>query len=310
MHVSPFEGTQTRVPWDVWYDTRMRISHAFCALLLCGAAGARAADVEPLITRPVTLPRGAVDLTLHGTYTNWSTGGTLEGGTLAAGVDFGATNSTQFGFAAAFPISPGAGFGSLLGSAAFAANNNSAFRIDAGYESIGFSAGPGRINRFFGGLGGRFRVPITPTVAFVTGRIGAVQFGHFNNLGTGGVGLYLGASSFSEAAADFLVFSGGDNGSSTNLGINLPAGLLLQPDPHLALTLQAGYSTVIESNSGSTISLHYIPLALEAVVSPVPPLDVGFRFFLDGLFTETGGTGAVPGYFDTRALFFWLRIRA
>ncbi|HYZ88231.1 MAG TPA: hypothetical protein VE620_02940, partial [Myxococcales bacterium] len=102
---------------------------------------------------------------------------------------------------------------------------------------------------------------------------------------------------------------GGDNGSSTNFGINLPAGLLLQADPHLAVTLQAGYSTVIETNSG-TVSLHYIPLALEAVLSPVSALDVGFRFFLDGLFAETGGTGGVPGYFDTRALFFWLRLRA
>jgi hypothetical protein len=47
----------------------------------------------------VTLPRGAVDLTIHGTYTNWAAGAvasgaglpsTFTGETLALGADFGA----------------------------------------------------------------------------------------------------------------------------------------------------------------------------------------------------------------------------
>src|SRR5207249_9069959 len=53
--------------------TAMTSRRAVLALLLCGTA-ARAAGIEPLITRPITLPQGKVDLTLHGTYTSWSYG--------------------------------------------------------------------------------------------------------------------------------------------------------------------------------------------------------------------------------------------
>src|SRR5215470_3640123 len=98
-------------------------SRALIALLLCGAA-ARAADVQPIIDRPSTLPQGKVDFTLHGTYTNWGSGstagagpGSLQGETLAFGVDFGATDQLQLGFTVAAPIHPGAGFGSVLGGA-------------------------------------------------------------------------------------------------------------------------------------------------------------------------------------------------
>jgi hypothetical protein len=287
----------------------MRISHGLIAVVLGSTAAARAADVAPLIDRPVTLPRGTVDLTLHGTYTNWSFPGlTLEGETLAAGVDFGVSDGAELGLATAFPIHPGAGFGSVLGSAALAVSRDSAVRIDVGYESIGASTGPDRTSRYFGGFGARIRVPLGPTLAFVSGRVGAVHFGHFNNLGTGDVGVYDGATIFTEAAADFLVISGGSNGSNTNVGINLPAGLLLQVDPHLAVTLQAGYSALVVSGSGSTASLHYIPLALEAVVSPAEAVDLGLRFFLDGLVATTGGVSNAPGYFDTRALMFWIRV--
>src|SRR5258708_5942499 len=90
-------------------------SRALIALLLCGAA-ARAAEVQPVIDRPPTLPQGKVDLTLHGTYTNWGNGSTagvgpasLDGETLALGVDFGATDQFQLGFVVALPIHPGAG---------------------------------------------------------------------------------------------------------------------------------------------------------------------------------------------------------
>jgi hypothetical protein len=290
---------------------------------------ARAEELQPLIERPITLARGAIDLTVHGTYTNWATGASastglssLAGETLALGADFGATDQAQLGLGVALPINPGAGFGSLFASAALALDKVTALRVDAGYESIGPNGDTtglgGHTNRYFGGLGARLKVPLGPTLAFVTGRTGAVHFGHFNNIGDKGTGIYLGASGFAEAASDFVVFSGGNNNSSTNLGINLPAGLLLQAGPRFAVTLQAGYSAVISFPSQcSTITpcgtqaQHFIPVGLEVVVSPVPQMDIGGRFFLDGYVTQTGGSSfGEPSFFDRRALMFWFRFHA
>ena len=113
-----------------------------------------------------------------------------------------------------------------------------------------------------------------------------------------------------EASSDFLVLSGGNNGSSTIIGINLPAGLLLQPDPHLALTLQLGYSVAI-STTGSAQALHFLPVGLEAVVTPAPQLDIGARFFLDGYVAQSGPSASgYPNYFDLRALMLYIRVHA
>jgi hypothetical protein len=156
-------------------------------------------------------------------------------------------------------------------------------------------------------------------LAFVTGRTGAVHFGHFNNIGDRGTGVYLGASGRTEAASDFVVFSAGNNNSGTILGFNLPAGLQLQPDPHFAVTLQAGYSAVIifprcpasPFIACTTQALHFIPFGLEAVVSPVPQMDIGGRFFIDGYVAQTGGSSSgAPGFFDLRALMIWFRFHA
>jgi hypothetical protein len=302
-----------------------RILIGLALLSLLGGL-ARAEEPQPLIERPITLARGAIDLTVHGTYTNWATGASastglssLAGETLALGADFGATDQAQLGLGVALPINPGAGFGSLFASAALALDKVTALRVDAGYESIGPNGDTtglgGHTNRYFGGLGARLKVPLGPTLAFVTGRTGAVHFGHFNNIGDKGTGIYLGASGFAEAASDFVVFSGGNNNSSTNLGINLPAGLLLQAGPRFAVTLQAGYSAVISFPSQcSTITpcgtqaQHFIPVGLEVVVSPVPQMDIGGRFFLDGYVAQTGGSsGGATGFFDRRALMFWFR---
>jgi len=296
------------------------------ALLSLLGGLARAEEPQPLIERPITLARGAIDLTVHGTYTNWATGAaagagpsSLAGETLALGADFGATDQAQLGLGVALPINPGAGFGSLFASAAFALDKRTAVRVDAGYERIGpngdNTAGLSHTNRYFAGLGAPIKVPLGPTLAFVSGRTGAVQFGHFNNIGDKGTGIYLGASEFTEAASDLVVFSAGNNNSSTNLGINLPAGLLLQPDPRFAVTLQAGYSAVISfpkcpagSLTCSTQALHFIPVGLEAVVSPAPQMDIGGRFFLDGYVAQTGGSSnGGPSFFDFRALMFWFR---
>src|SRR6266849_3193429 len=256
----------------------MRISRALIALLLCGAA-AHAQELQPLIVRPLTLPRGTFDLTLHGTYTNWGTGNTAGGG-------------------------PSSLTGETL-----------ALGADSGFENFGFNGdNTGNIshtNRYFAGVGARIKVPISPTLAFVTGRTGAIHFGHFNNIGVSGTGLYVGASLLTETSSDFLVFSSGNNNSNTNIGINLPAGLLLQPDPHLAVTLQAGYAAAIAipSSGSQSVALHFIPVGLEAVLTPMPLLDIGARFFLDGYVAQWGGNSSGnPGYFDLRAVMLWIRI--
>src|SRR6266851_2430436 len=264
----------------------MRISRALIALLLCGAA-AHAQELQPLIVRPLTLPRGTLDLTLHGTYTNWGTGNTagggpssLDGETLALGTDLGVTDQVQLGLGTALPINPGAGFGSILASAALAVDRGFALRADAGFENFGLNGD---------------------------------NTGHVNNIGVSGTGIYVGASLLTEASSDFLVFSSGNNNSGTNIGINLPAGLLLQPDPHLAVTLQAGYSSAIAipSSGSQSIALHFIPVGLEAVLTPMPRLDIGARFFLDGYVAQSGGNSSGnPGYFDLRALMLWIRIHA
>src|SRR6266478_4113394 len=250
-------------------------------LVLCGPA-VRAAELLPLMARPITLPRGTSDLTLHGTYTNWDLGlgalggpSSLTGETLALGADFGVTDRLQVGLGVALPIHPGASFGSVLGSVAFAAHPNAAVRFDAGVERIGANGDNTGTSthaaRFFLGFGPRIKVPLSQTLAFVTGRSGTVHFGHFNNIGDQGAAIYSGASFFPETASDFFVVSVGDHDTGTNIGINLPAGLLLQPDPHLAVTLLAGYSVAIavpDTPGASTAALHFIPVGLEAVVSP------------------------------------------
>lgn len=291
---------------------------------MCSAA-AHAAQFPTLIDRPVTLPAGALDLTLQGTYTNWSTldlllgtsGGSAAGETVALGADFGASDAAQFGLALALPVHPGAGFGSILGSAAFAVSRGAALRIDAGFENFGFNGdtaglqGSTHVSRFFGGMGPRIQAPLSPTVAFVIGRTGAVQFGHFNNLGDQGTGLYAGASFLTEGSSDFLVVSTGssNNNTLTNIGVNLPLGLLLQPDPHFALTLLAGYSAVILiPSSSSSQALHFVPIGVEAVVTPTAVVDVGLRFFFDGYVGTTGTVSSDQGYFDTRALMLWITV--
>jgi hypothetical protein len=306
----------------------MPSSRILIPLLLLGGL-ARAAELQPLIERPITLARGAVDLTVHGTYTNWgnasAAGGapsSLTGETLALGVDFGATDQAQLGLGVALPINPGAGFGSLVASVALALDKRTAVRVDAGYESIGpngdNTAGSSHNSRYFAGLGAPLKIPLGPTLAFVTGRTGAVHFGHFNNIGDKGTGFYLGASGLTEAASDFVVVSAGNNNSSTNLGFNLPAGLLLEADPRFAVTFQAGYSAAIifpkcpasPFIACTTQALHFIPVGLEAVVSPAPQVDIGGRFFLDGYVAQTGGSSSgAPSFFDLRALMFWFRYR-
>src|SRR5690242_7212272 len=113
---------------------------ALLAVLLFGAV-ARAQELQPIIARSLMVPAGRVEITVHGTYTNWTGLGTtsLEGETLAMGADFGVTDRVQLGLAVALPINPGAGFGTVLGSAALGVSKTSALRLDVGFESFGIN---------------------------------------------------------------------------------------------------------------------------------------------------------------------------
>lgn len=286
------------------------------ALVACAAGAARAQVVQPVIARPLTLPRGAVQVGLDGAYSSFSRifgpelPGSLEGETVSLGADFGATDRVQLGVAAALPVHPGASFGSLLASAALAFDSRGGLRVDAGFERPGVNgdstaARTGNTTRWFGGLGFPVKVPLSATLAFVSGRAGALDFGHFRNVGSGPIGFYFGATSFVGGTSDLLTVSGEDG--LTRIGINLPAGFLLQPDPGFSVTLLAGYSASISDSAGRSEALHFVPVGLEAVVSPAAPLDVGLRFLLDGL--VAGGPAGGPGYFDLRNLVLWFRVR-
>jgi hypothetical protein len=57
--------------------------------------------------------------------------------------------------------------------------------------------------------------------------------------------------------------------------------------------------------------VHFIPLALEAVVSPAAALDIGARFSLDGYVGASDDRlSLAASYFDLRALMVWFRFHA
>jgi hypothetical protein len=289
------------------------------AMLVCVAA-ARGENVRPLIDRPLIIPQGRVDATLLGTYTNWGpvnllgSGSGLAGETAAVAVNYGVGDDIQLGIGLAMPLNPGFAFGSVLGSMVSGFDPAYAARVDLGYESTGLNGdgagGTEHTSFFFAGIGVPLRIPITRTLAFVSGRADAVHFGHFNNVGDSGTGFYAGASRLSELSSDIFVYSMGNNDSGNTVGFNLPAGLLVQADPHFAVTLLAGYSAVVAlPSAGSAFALHFVPVGLEAVVTPVPAMDNGARFALDGYVGQTGTSGAEPGYFDLRAVMLYFRFR-
>src|SRR3989442_3357246 len=94
--------------------SRMPNSHTLLALLLSGAA-VGAQEIQPVIDRPLTLPKGRLDLTLHGTYTNWGNSSSagagpssLTGETLALGADLGANDQVPLAHGLSLPLNPGA----------------------------------------------------------------------------------------------------------------------------------------------------------------------------------------------------------
>jgi hypothetical protein len=216
-------------------------------------------------------------------------------------------------------VAPGAGFGTLVGSVSTQLSPSHGARFDLAYERVGTNGNlaPGtsdsalHVKRYIAGVGIPVKVELGPTLAFVSGQTGVAAFGRPRNLGSQGVGLYLGAATFPAGTADNLQISSGSDGSATQIALNLPLGLQFQPDPRVALTFSVAYSGIFEipQNGGSTQSLHFLPVSFEAVASPVPAVDVGASVMLDGYLASSSGGGSGPGFFDLRAVQLFLRFR-
>jgi len=168
---------------------------------ICSAARPPWRGDAALIERPVSLPAGKVDLTLHG---NTRTGPAaflearwdhVDRETLSFGVDVGVRDNVQLGLAVALP-SIRRGFGSVVGSVGIAGDQSSEGVFDFGYERIGQNGGSGEFHddRFMGGIGVLFKARSAHHRSR-HGRMGAIQFGHFRNLGSTKT-LYLGSTSF------------------------------------------------------------------------------------------------------------------
>jgi hypothetical protein len=315
---------------------------AVAPILLCAAgAAARPTTLLPEIDRPVTLRAGELDATMEGTYTNRATGfegSVLSGGTAALGADYGLSDRIQLGLALAFPVIPGASLGSVVLSGAAAIDPRVAFRLDTGFEWLGTPSSNGdsdwvdRTTRWFGGFGTVAKIPVLPFVAFLLGRTGAIHLGHFATVGADAnqfganarhLWRYTGATGFSEGSSDLVVVSGGgENDNPTHLGLNVPLRLLVQPDPHFALMLQAGYSfqalfypepspslVAPEPAPPTRWTYQFVPIGIEAVVTPAGDIDLGARLFVDGLVAQSGPLGQKPDYWAQRAVLFWIRLR-
>jgi hypothetical protein len=159
------------------------------------------------------------------------------------------------------------------------------------------------------------RNQLTPTLAFVSGRASVALPGRFSNVGVsfGGpaIACYYGANFFSEGGADVVSISS-RNDMGTYIGINLQGGLLLQPDPHLALSLRSGYAAAIGiANGGWTEVEHFIPISFEAVVPLVPVLDIGASVLVGGYVGQSGSSSQGRGvlYFGLRAGVAFIRAR-
>jgi hypothetical protein len=267
-----------------------------------------AALAEPvaLIDRPLVLPRGAFELNLMGNITNEDTAATsLTGEVLGLGLEFGLGNA-QFGIAGALPVNPGFGVGSLLASAAFALAPRTALRLDFGVEHFGVNGAAGGSGTLvYGAIGVPFQVRLSRSVSLVSGRVGALRFAHFSNVGTGGVGVYTGASAAPFESSDLITITNELNGSSL-ITLNAPIGFLLQVAEPFAITLRSGVEVFIPTSGGDPAA--FLPIGIDAVLS-AGPLDIGASFSLAGY---VGGNGSVagPGYGDIRMGVLWLRFRA
>lgn len=141
----------------------------------------------------------------------------------------------------------------------------------------------------------------------MSGKTDAINFAQFTNLAANGQGSYFGSSVFPNNGTDFISIASNTQ-SGNGFNVNLPIGVLVQPDPHFAFVIHSGYSAPIAiPSSGSTEVEHFIPVGLDLIVTPNKQVDIGLSFARVGLVASSNGNS--PGYTDIFNAALWLRRR-
>jgi hypothetical protein len=258
-----------------------------------------------LIDRPLILPDNAVEVGLLGNVSY--EGSNSSGFAGALGVEIG-SGAGQAGLVIALPVNPDFGFGSVVGSLAYGINRQTAFRVDIGFDHVSGHAGRPDTNYYYGSAGLPTKVRISPWLALVSGRVGALDTAHFINLNDGGGnGLYRGAGFSPFSSSNLVTFTSEEDGPG-QLALNLPIGLLAQLSQSFSVTLRTGYQLFIDNSSGDVSTQHFIPVGLDAVYGPTQAFDLGASFSLPGPIATTGSVSN-PGYSDIRLAVLWLRFR-
>ncbi|HEY1556481.1 MAG TPA: hypothetical protein VGF94_16715 [Kofleriaceae bacterium] len=241
-----------------------------CVVVAClvGSSGIAAADDYPIavVDRPLTLPGGMLQAYAAGTLGYDSpTSTTLEG--LELGGDYGIAPKLQAGAFVDLLVSPSSQLDRAFGTVQYQLLAFAALRIDLGAQRVG----NGDTYAAFG-VGLPLRLKLTDTVALISSRPWA--WGEEDD-----------------------IFQARTDASSWISEVHVPAGLLWQVAPRVALVARGGYT-----HQGSA---GFVPLGVDAVLA-VDRLDVGITFDVAGQIAPSNGTG----YFDDvrGRLFLQLRL--
>jgi hypothetical protein len=270
-----------------------------------------------LIDRPLTLPRGAIEGDALINYTSYSeNGGSATGESGVLGVEYGLKKDLQLGLAFALPLNPGFDFGSIVGSVT-SASGPIGFHAQLGYErlaiaadftSVGGTATSDHAGFLFASLGAPLKMRLSPRVALVSGTTRAYQFAFPTNFGAGGASFYSGGSPDCFECGDLVTAGRFINESDAGwfINLNLPVGILFQVIEPLSVTVFSGYHALL-TTSGSLEAAHFVPLGVEAVLSPGPGGEFGVSVMLPGEVAQSSGNSL--GYTDIVNVSVWLRLR-
>jgi hypothetical protein len=269
--------------------------------------------------RPVLLPPLMFEPQVGTGVTNIKDGG--NGETFNFGLDVGVHKRLQLGFFFDFPVNPNADFGAWVAHAVIGVHRYVGVRVDVGTEQLKESVG-GLFNvtkaGFVGGLGLPAKVRLARWVSFVSGPTSEAGFAPqtLSASADGRVSVYGSGTLLSN---DLLTFYVADLDSLRAFYVSffLSGGLLFQPHERIALGVRTGYRLtavrIFGDNAPSTAPIiHYVPLSLDAVVTIIKPLDVGFSAFFAGYVAASNVnlSGATePGWGDLRQFSFWVRGR-
>jgi len=193
---------------------------------------------------------------LQGTYTNLSLLGTSLDGERSPLASFAPPSGAAW-LAMALPINPGADLAPSW------ERGVAAHRTSRCASTSGSRTGTNAIRKqpcqsiLRGGR--RIKVPITPR-SLSSVDASRRHFGHFNNIEATGPGC-TSAPRVSRALIGLFGRDAGNNNSPRS-SEQSACRVLVQPDPHFALTLLAGYSGIgLSSGAGSqSLVLHYVPI--------------------------------------------------